>query len=172
MSNVAAAVKGESNIPQSPDLDLVISTPSLCTLPPNWKTSFTMKELINVAKRSNTHSSWLKIRKKAILISLLDEKAKEYSDFLRAVQIFTFQDYLQMGIDNVSTRIPILPRRRKKIKTHEKLPEIDLGEGIKSTLEAAVHIIPSGSGGMTYFLLLFRMCAYVLIIDLSNFVLY
>jgi hypothetical protein len=130
---------------------LLIQTAQSCSnLVPSsgWKSSLTLKQMKLVCQRTNCPSQWQSIRKKAKLAGLLSEKVVEHSEFLTTIRRKTFAEYLTMGLANVSTSLKRQSRKRKcgGVKVDEsarRTPE----SPIETALAAAVHIIPSGSGG-------------------------
>mmetsp|Transcript_5729 Transcript_5729/g.7049 ORF Transcript_5729/g.7049 Transcript_5729/m.7049 type:complete len:362 (-) Transcript_5729:27-1112(-) len=130
---------------------LLSSTPSLCNLPPTWQ-HLTLKEMKRLAVRANAPSSWQSIRRKRDMIACLEEKVDDYTEFLVTVQNFSFEAYLEMGISNLEGN-----RRKKRRKRIRRENDMEIGrcedsdilyleDGVRPSLEAAVHFVPSGSG--------------------------
>merc|ERR1739844_39096 len=109
--------------------------------PPGWENKLTLKEMKLVCKRANCPSSWQRKRSKAKLASLLNDKVWEHSQFIKSIRLKSFEDYLKMGLDNLS-------KQRKKRKRFKKTKDIDSPErrredAVEKALASAVHIIPS-----------------------------
>ena len=105
----------------------------------------TLNEMKLVCRRANCPSSWQRKRSKAKLANLLNDKVWEHSQFLKTIHLKSFQEYLKMGLDNLSN-----PRRkRRKLEKATKIdsPEKTHETAVEKALASAVHIIPSGSGG-------------------------
>mmetsp|Transcript_14797 Transcript_14797/g.16867 ORF Transcript_14797/g.16867 Transcript_14797/m.16867 type:complete len:374 (+) Transcript_14797:144-1265(+) len=130
--------------------DLLKRVPSLINLPSKWQKTLTLKQMKEIATRANFHSSWQKIHSKSQLKEYLKEKSNEYNDFLQTIRRFTFDEYLEMGINNVRSNNRSKKRRKKNAAlATERMDDsnaVSLKLGIRPALEASVHIIPSGSG--------------------------
>ncbi len=129
--------------------ELLSSTPSLCNLAPSWQNEFTLKEMKRLAVRANAPSSWQSIRRKKDMIACLQEKVNEYTEFLGTVRNFSFDSYLEMGANSLKGKKGKKRRRllSEVISSRADCSEpLSLKDGVGTALEAAVHIVPSGSG--------------------------
>jgi hypothetical protein len=145
---------------------LLSSTPPVWNLIATWRKSLTLREMKRVAMRSNAPISWQSIRTKSEMILFLQEKVEECQEFLKTIRSFTFDEYLEMGDNNLqsSTMNSLRVQRLRKNKRRKQNSDDDnkgeatveggakamrenpLKLGVRPALEAAVHIIPSGSG--------------------------
>ena len=125
--------------------ELLSSTPSLCNLAPTWEKDYKLKEMKRMAVRANASSSWQSIRRKRDMADFLKEKVHEYNEFLETVKNFSFDEYLKMGRKHLEEN-----RNKKRTRLQNKMTssseKYSLRDAVKPTLEAAVHIVPSGSG--------------------------
>jgi hypothetical protein len=129
----------------------------------SWQTKLNLRDLRRMAKRLNCYSEYQDIRRKSVLVSLLHDKIREGLNFIRNVQRFTFEEYLEMGFANFNASQRLTKKRKigsisAEKMSHKNSSAIVYGRVIKPSLEmavrpaieATVHIIPSGSGGNFY----------------------
>ena len=146
---ISFVMKGEISNRIESSLSLIENVPSCAELPKDWETEISLKAMKLVCKRANCPSSWQRIRKKVKLAILLQDKVYEHSQFVKSIRLKTFQEYLNMGLDNLSPSFKRRPRQRRRIQetnlcdSEERTIELAMTEALAS----AVHIIPSGSGG-------------------------
>ncbi len=130
-------------------LDNVQSITSLSQMPSQWQKQFTLKEMKRIAKRGNAPSLWQSIRTKAEIINCLEEKVNEYSQFVQTIRCLTFEEYVMAGESELKS-IQKSTRKKRRKCCNQVVKDYQCGDtlvcGVEPAMNAAVHIIPSGSG--------------------------
>jgi len=146
------------------------SVPSCADLPTKWKSAMTLKSMKLLAKRCNCPSRWQNVRTKTEMARLIDGKVVESNKFLETVRHFTFDNYVTMGVSNLRFFLSSsLSKTRRKLndttkENYNNQRTLLFESVIKPAVEAAVHIVPSGSGahiGYGYIL----TCAHCVVHD-------
>ena len=125
--------------------DRIQAIPSLSQLSPSsWQKELTLKQMKQAAMRANSPSSWNSIRSKSKMIDCLQEKIEEHADFVQTIRSFTFDEYVTAGKEELIN--PYAFRTRRKLNADSERRNESIFRKVEFAMEAAVHIIPSGSG--------------------------